>query len=181
MRSGDDRQVCHCLLQHLALARRAIIGISFPPIPWPMTWSFIECKCFGCSLPHPWSRKEKGQFVIVCPNANKAGICEHPAAQIKDFQARRGRKQSKATKRKNLNTVNWDDIPSEHREVFLQQHCAGSIVTMDGGIVGSSITGATTSPTCTSGHRNGSITLHQDIVVFLSNSSKPPARAGFYH
>ena len=70
---------------------------------------------------------------------------------------------------------------SEHREVFLQQHCAGSIVTMDGGIVGSSITGATTSPTCTSGHRNGSITLHQDIVVFLSNSSKPPARAGFYH
>ena len=37
MRSGDDRQVCHRLLQRLALARRAIIGICFPPIPWPMT------------------------------------------------------------------------------------------------------------------------------------------------
>ena len=37
VRSGDDRQVCHRLLQCLALARRAIIGIYFPPIPWPMT------------------------------------------------------------------------------------------------------------------------------------------------
>jgi len=37
-RSGDDRQARHRLLQRLALARRAIlIGISFPPIPWPMT------------------------------------------------------------------------------------------------------------------------------------------------
>ncbi len=38
IRSGDDRQVCHRLLQHLALARRAILaGITIPPIPWPMT------------------------------------------------------------------------------------------------------------------------------------------------
>ena len=37
VRSGDDRQVCHRLLQRLALARRAITGMSFPPIPWPMT------------------------------------------------------------------------------------------------------------------------------------------------
>jgi hypothetical protein len=37
VRSGDDRQVCHRLLQRLALARRAIIGMYFPPIPWPMT------------------------------------------------------------------------------------------------------------------------------------------------
>ena len=39
VRSGDDRQVCHRLLQRLALARRAIIGIYFPPIPWPMILS----------------------------------------------------------------------------------------------------------------------------------------------
>ena len=38
-RSGDDRQARHRLLQRLALARRAIIGISFPTIPWPMTLS----------------------------------------------------------------------------------------------------------------------------------------------
>ncbi len=41
VRSGDDRQVCHRLLQRLALARRAIIGIYFPPIPWPMTLTDI--------------------------------------------------------------------------------------------------------------------------------------------
>ena len=37
VRSDDDRQVCLRLLQRLASARRAIIGIYFPPIPWPMT------------------------------------------------------------------------------------------------------------------------------------------------
>ncbi len=39
VRSGDDRQARHRLLQHLSLARRTIIGISFPPVPWPMTLS----------------------------------------------------------------------------------------------------------------------------------------------
>ncbi len=34
---GDDRQARHRLLQRLALARCAIIGISFPPTPWPVT------------------------------------------------------------------------------------------------------------------------------------------------
>ena len=37
VRLGDDRQVCLRLLQPLASARRAIIGVYFPPIPWPMT------------------------------------------------------------------------------------------------------------------------------------------------
>ena len=37
MRSGDDRQVCHRLPQRLTLVRRAIIGMYFPPISWPMT------------------------------------------------------------------------------------------------------------------------------------------------
>ena len=37
VRSGVVRRVCHRLLQRLAPARRAIIGISFPTIPWPMT------------------------------------------------------------------------------------------------------------------------------------------------
>jgi hypothetical protein len=136
------------------------------------TGSFIEHKCFGCGQPHPWARKEQGKFVVCCPNANKPGIREHTAAQIKDFQARRGRKNSKGTKRKNLNTVNWEDIPSARRKVLLQQHRSGSTVTLDGGSVASSITGATT--TRASGNRNGSITLHQDVVVLSSNSSKPP-------
>ena len=72
------------------------------------TTAVVEGKCFGCGQPHPWSKKEKGQYVVCCPNAHKPGIRDHAAAQIKDIQARRGR-----TKRWNLNTVNWEDIPSD--------------------------------------------------------------------
>ena len=40
VKSGDDRQVRHRLLQRLALARRAILaGITILPIPWHMTLS----------------------------------------------------------------------------------------------------------------------------------------------
>ena len=50
MKSGDDRQVCHRLLQRLALVRRGIIGIYFPPIPWPMTTiGHAICAWFGCN------------------------------------------------------------------------------------------------------------------------------------
>ncbi len=140
--------------------------------------SFVERKCFGCGQPHPWSKhpwskKEKGVFVVVCPNANKPGIREQAAVKIKEFCERRGRKHSKMSKHKNLNTVNWDDIPSERQAVLLQQHRAGSIVTTDGGSVGSSITGAT-SPASMSTTRHGSITLHQGVNVLSTNSTKPP-------
>ncbi len=38
VRSGNDRQVRHHLLQRLALARCATLAkITIPPIPWPMT------------------------------------------------------------------------------------------------------------------------------------------------
>ncbi len=134
--------------------------------------SFVERRCFGCNGPHPWSKKENGAYVVCCPNTNKPGVCKQAAAQIKDFQSRRGRKHSKGAKRRNLNMVNWEDIPSKRHEVLLQQHCSGSVVTTDSGSVTSSITGAT--GTCTSGHRPGNVTLHQDIVVLAGTSSKPP-------
>ncbi len=134
--------------------------------------SYVECKFWGCSLPHPWSKKEKGQYVVTCPNANKPGIREHTVAQIKDFQVRRGRKHAKGTKRKNVNTLNWDDIPSERHAVLVQQHHSGSVVTTDGGSVASSITGATT--TWASDIRVSHITLHQDVIVLAGTSSLPP-------
>ena len=59
---------------------------------------FVESKCWGCGMPHPWSKKEKGKYVVTCPNANKPGIHVHAAAQIKDFQERRGRKTAKGVK-----------------------------------------------------------------------------------
>ena len=132
---------------------------------------FVEGKCWGCGMPHPWSKKEKGKYMVTCPNADKPGIRAHAATQIKDFQERRGRKTAKGTKRKNVNTLNWDDIPKERRAVLLQQHHSGSVVTTDGGSVASSITGVTTP--VRPGTRS-SVTLHQDVVVLTGTSSLPP-------
>jgi hypothetical protein len=134
--------------------------------------SFVERRCFGCNGPHPWSKKENGAYVVCCPNANKPGVRKQDTAQIKDFQSRRGRKHSKGAKRRNLNMVNWEDIPSKHHKVLLQQHHSGSVVTTDGGSVASSITGAT--GTHTSGHRLGNVTLYQDVVVLAGTSLNPP-------
>ena len=44
---------------------------------------FIERKCWGCGLPHPWSKKEKGKYMVICPNADKPGIRANAAAQIR--------------------------------------------------------------------------------------------------
>jgi len=52
MRLGDDRQVCHRLLQRLALVRRAIIGIYFPPIQCPMTGENLLSKDHSASRCH---------------------------------------------------------------------------------------------------------------------------------
>jgi hypothetical protein len=92
---------------------------------------FVERRYFGCNSPCPWSKKENGAYVVCCPNVNKPGVCKQAVAQIKDFQSRRGRKHSKGAKRRNLNTVNWEDIPSKRCEVLLQQYCSGSVVTTD--------------------------------------------------
>ena len=131
--------------------------------------TYIRPSYFGCSDPHPWSKKVKGVYVVCCPNADKPGIRDQAAANIKAFQARQGKKHQKNAKWKNLNTVNWEDVPAARREVLLQQHHAGSVVTTDATSVASSITGAT-SRRRSSGH----ITLHQDVVVFAGHSSKPP-------
>ena len=134
--------------------------------------SFIERKCWGCGLPHPWSKKEREKFVVICPNAYKPGIREHATAQIKDFQERKGRKHTKGSKRKNVNTLNWEDIPTKRRAVLLQQHHTGSAVTTDGGSVASLITGDAT--TRSPGKCVSHITLHQDIIVLAGSSLLPP-------
>jgi len=36
--------------------------------------SFVKRKCWGCGLPHPWSKKEKGKYLVICSNADKPGI-----------------------------------------------------------------------------------------------------------
>ena len=130
--------------------------------------SFIERKCWGWGLPHPWSKKEKGKFVIICPNANKPGIRKHAAAQIKEFQERKGRKHARGAKRRNVHTLNWEDIPTKRHVVLLQQHHAGSVVTTDRGSVASLITGATAMRSPSKGVSH--VTLHQDVVVLAGSS-----------
>jgi hypothetical protein len=73
---------------------------------------------------------------------------------------------------KNVNMLNWNDIPSERRVVLLQQHHSGSVVTTNSSSVASSITGATT--TWASGAHVSHITLHQDVIVLVGTSSLPP-------
>ncbi len=64
VRSGDDGHVCLRLLQRLASARRAIIGIYFPPIPWPMTsmCAAETVTCFTCMMLFRRGRKLCCQF-----------------------------------------------------------------------------------------------------------------------
>jgi hypothetical protein len=73
--------------------------------------SFIGCKCWGCGLPHPWSKKEKGKFIIICPNADKPGVHEHAAAQIKVFQERKGHKYAKGAMLELSRTGAYEEYP----------------------------------------------------------------------
>jgi hypothetical protein len=44
-----------------------------------------ERECFGCRGPHPWSKRQDGKWVIICPNASKPGIQEHAKLEIAQF------------------------------------------------------------------------------------------------
>ncbi len=122
--------------------------------------------------PTPLVQEGEREVRGYLPNANKPGICEHAAAQINDFQEWKGRKHAKGSKRKNVNTLNWEDIPTKRCAVLFQQHHTGSVVTTDGGSVAPSITGAMT--TRSPGKCVSHITLHQDVIVLAGSSSLPP-------
>jgi len=68
-RSGDDRQARHRLLQRLALARRAIIGMSFPPIPWPMTLGKHDTHkpVYAQLIQHGNDNRQKEMCKRICP------------------------------------------------------------------------------------------------------------------
>jgi len=88
VRSGDDRQVCHRLLQHLALARCAIIGIYFPPIPWPMTDPCMQTSCVQIQIcKSPCANKYcsntlKMNFLCVWSPPFANGPCVHTVINI---------------------------------------------------------------------------------------------------
>jgi hypothetical protein len=119
--------------------------------------------CFGCGDPHPWSKLTDGKYVVICPRANEPGVWEKAELNIQKYQARKRRNVRNNKKCKNLNTVNWEDIPEKHREILAAQHHASlnKVVWSSASSAASTLTGAS-SPCII---RRGSVTLHQDVVI----------------
>jgi hypothetical protein len=71
-----------------------------------------------------------------------------------------------------MNTINWEEIPLQRREMILQQQQSLMfVVTADM----TSVTSSLMSPTHSSTARNCSnIVLHQDTVILATEPSKPP-------
>jgi hypothetical protein len=128
-----------------------------------------DLACFGCGHPHPWSKKEGGKWVIICPNASKPSVMECTKLEILKFQSRKKKQACENKECKNVNTLNWEDIPqASHEQILLQQRALSLVSATDANSVSSSITGATGIK------QHGSITVMQDIEVLASNTTKPP-------
>ena len=77
-----------------------------------------KLECFGCGGPHPWSKLTNGKYIVVCPNAHEPSIKERVELNIQKYQTRTRKHTRNNKKRRNLNTVNWEDIPKKCREVL---------------------------------------------------------------
>jgi len=109
-----------------------------------------------------------GKYVVICPHANEPGIKEKAELNIQKFQNQKKKNACTNKKRRNLNTVNWEDIPKKRREVLLGQQCAHFGMPDMSSV--STISGATPNGSVI---RRSNITLLQDVVVLSTQSSKP--------
>ena len=126
-------------------------------------------ECFGCGKPHPWSKLVDGKYVVICPNAHMPGVKEKVELNIQKFQSRKKKNGHNNKKRRNLNTLNWEDIPEKRREVIINQQRA-LISVSESPSVASSFTGSTPGASII---RRSNVTLLQDVVVLSTQSSKP--------
>jgi hypothetical protein len=87
------------------------------------------------------------------------------------MQARKRRNARNNKKRKNINTVNWEDIPESRRAILAAQQHESINKVAPGSVnsTASSLTGAS-SPGLI---RRGNVTLHQDVIILSTQSSKP--------
>jgi hypothetical protein len=137
-----------------------------------------ELKCFGCGQHHPWSKKESGKWVIICPNASKPGVQERAKLANLQFQMRKKKQAHEYKKHTNVNTLNWEDLPPQSRKwILLQQQALSSVVGSNTTSMSFSITGGTGLIGFGSKKQNR-ITIHKDIFIFTSNSTKPPIPIG---
>jgi hypothetical protein len=134
-----------------------------------------DLSCFGCGHPHLWSKRVNGKWVVIFPNKDQPGVRDRTKLNILQYQTCQRRKTWENRKRKNVHTLNLEDLPWSTQDWILLQHWAkasGATIDATSISVSSSITGATGS--VGTGVKRGSITLHQDMVVLASDSTKPP-------
>jgi len=131
-------------------------------------------ECFGCGGPHNWSKLVDSKYVVICPRADEPSIREKADMNIQKYQARKKRNARNNKKRKNVNTVNWEDIPESRRDVLAAQHYASlhKIVPSGASSAASTLTSASGPPPAGL-IRRGNLTLHQDVVILSTQSSKP--------
>jgi hypothetical protein len=117
-------------------------------------------------------KQANGNYIVVCPNANKPGIHEKAELNISKYQARRRQNARNNKKRKNVNTVHWEDIPEKQRKVILaqaQRRSQVGVSSLDAISVALTLTGTiTNSIICLS-----NVIFHQDIVILATQSFKP--------
>jgi hypothetical protein len=64
-----------------------------------------DLECFGCGQRHPWSKKENGKWVVICPNASKPGVQERTKLAILQLQMRKKKQACENKKCKNINSL----------------------------------------------------------------------------
>ncbi len=126
-------------------------------------------KCFGCGHPHPWLKLIDGKYIVVCPNAHEPGIKEKVELNIQKYQTRTRKHTRNNKKRRNLNTVNWEDIPKKCREVLAAQQRVLLSVTAPLLSVALALRGGMGASVICRGH----ITFHQDVIILSFQSLKP--------
>jgi hypothetical protein len=87
-------------------------GSRGPPHPW---------NCFCCGRPHPYSEYKNGKHIVICPNRDAPGVCEHAAKNIKKMRKNRKKKHVQNQKRKNLGTANFTNFDKAGRHPIREQ------------------------------------------------------------
>jgi hypothetical protein len=109
---------------------------------------------------------------VTCKNANKPGVWERAELNIQKYQAWKKKNARNNKKCRNLNTVNWEDIPEKSREVLAAQ-AHENMVSIGSVSAASSAASTITGASSPSIIRHSNVTLHQDVVILSTQSLKP--------
>jgi hypothetical protein len=111
------------------------------------------------------------KYTVICPNANEPGVWEEAELNIQKYQARKKKNVRNNKKCRNLNTVNWEDIPEKQHAVLAAQQCA--LLSVGSRSIASSASSTLMGSSSPSIICRSNITLHQDIVILSTQSLKP--------